>query len=396
MSVRGLMVCVGLWACSAFAQNDEALAAQKVQLEKLRAELADQIQLRAFDLLDELIFSWKNQPPFEVETPVVLADVSTPVGFGTGLQALIENHFFDVAVQNKDTHLVPAYCPQCTALVVHSGAKGTVVARGVDNPEALVAAGLESRAKHALFLDFEIEGAALVLRARITSLEPQLPILYAKTLSTSTSTAPLLRAGESLKSAEQARQEYLDTLTGRGMIHVPLRLGVQSFAADEDQAVRSVPMAWLQSGGELALTQSRGWLASLLVGITYAPQSYVGWSLQARFSRLLGLTSSLTGPDIYAFVGAGVFALYGAGALAFRDQIPTFSDIIDAATPGKEPSTVLGQWHLGVELRVKHRIGASLYLESTPYLDNAPMIGKIIDLGVFSFHSFGLEVSFWF
>lgn len=395
MKRLGFTLCLAL-SSLAVAQTDTALEAQKVQLEKLRGEIADQIQFKAYDLLDELVLDWKGRPPFELDTPVVLAEVNVPVGFGSGLSALLENHFLDIVLKNRDTHVVPAQCSACMAMVVHSGAKGTVVARGVDQPEALTAAGIQTGAKHALFLDFEIEGAALVLRTRITSLEASLPIVYAKTLTTSTSSAALLRSGEQLKSAEAARQEYLDALTGRNLLTVPIRFGIQTFSAPEGQPVRSAPMAWLQSGLEFSLTHTRGWIASVLVGITWAPQVHVGWSLHARFARLIGLSSSLTTPDVYVFAGGGLFALYGAGALAFRDRTPTAEELLLALTPGREPSSIIGTGQLGLEVRVKNRVGAAAYIETAPYLDNSPAVGRLIDLGFIRFHSFGVEVSFWF
>lgn len=388
-----------LLPCPVLAQADVALEAQKVQLEKLRGEIADQVQFKGYELLDELVLVWKAHPVFELETPVVLAEVSVPVGFGSGLSALLENHFLDVVLKNRDARIQPAHCPACTSMVVHSGAKGTVVARGVDQPEALASAGLQAGAKHALFLDFEIEGAALVLRARITGLEPALPIVWAKTLSTTTSTAALLRAGEDLKSGPQARQEYLDAINGRGLFGVPVRLGAQTFGTPPNSSAgstRTVPLAWVQTGLELSLTHARGWIASVLAGITWAPQSHVGWELHARFARLLGLASSLTTPDVYVFIGGGMFALYGPAALAFRDKTPTVEDLVLALTPGREPSSVIGTGQLGLEVRVKNRVGAALYLETAPFLDQSPSVGILVDLAIIKFHSFGVEVSFWF
>lgn len=387
---------VALLAPALASAQSDALESQKLKLEQLRAEVADQVQFKAYDLLDELVLAWKERPVFPLDTPVVLAEVSVPVGFGTGLTALIENHFLDVLLQNQGTHVVPAHCPACTAMVVHSGAKGTLVARGVDNPEALASAGLLSGARHALFLDFEIEGSALVLRARITALTPALPIVAAKTLSSATTAAALLRAGEHLKTAEEARAEYLEALNSRGIVLVPLRFKIQTFATPSGGQARSVPLVWAQSGVEVALTRSRGWTASVLAGIHWAPQSSVGWSLQARFSRLLGLSSSLTTPDVYVFFGGGMFTLYGVGALAFKGSTPTLEELADAVTPGHEPSATVGTAQVGFEIRVKNRVGGAFYLESAPGLDSSPSIGRFIDLGVLRFHSYGFEVTFWF
>ncbi|WP_156865211.1 hypothetical protein [Pajaroellobacter abortibovis] len=63
--------------------------------------------------------------------------------------------------------MILVHYPQCTSFVIHSGAKGTVVSRGVDQPEALSPAASFSGARHALFWDFKVEGVALVLQARL-------------------------------------------------------------------------------------------------------------------------------------------------------------------------------------------------------------------------------------
>ena len=76
----------------------------------------------------------------------------------------------------------------CNAMVVHSGRNGTVVARGSDLPEALELVSKASSARHALYLDFEAEGADLVMRVRITTIDPDLPIVYARSLSANSGT----------------------------------------------------------------------------------------------------------------------------------------------------------------------------------------------------------------
>jgi len=370
--------------------------AQRAQLEALRGEIAAQIQLQAYDLLDELVFGWTEQPVFALETPVVLAGVSVPVGFGSGMQALVENHFAALIVKNPRTRVALTHCPQCTAMVVHSGARGTIVSRGVDEPEALSAAGTLSGSRHALFLDFEVEGSALVLRARITSLEPALPIIYAKTLSTSTSSPALLRSGDRLKSSAEAHQEYVDALQGRGLYLVPVRIGVRAYAAGSSAPISATPFPWLQAGVEGSLTQARSWMGSFSVGFSWVPELHTGWLAQGRISRLLsGSTSSLTGPDLYAFVGGSVISIRGNGALIFKDTIPDLDDLLGQLT-GDEPDATFGAFQLGLELRLKNRIGAGVFLESMPALNDAPAIGNYLDLGLIQFHSLGVEVSVCF
>jgi hypothetical protein len=398
-AMKRLVLCavaIGSWL-SARAADENIVNAQQAQIEQVRGEIAAQIQLQAFDLLDELVFEWSRQPPFGVETAVVLADVSVPVSFGSGLEALIENHFAANLAKNKSAKLVLAHCPQCTAMVVRSGAKGTVVSRGVDDWAALSAAGALAQSRHALFLDFEIEGEALVLRSRITSLEPALPIVYGKTFSTSTSSPALLRSSEKLKSAADARQEYLDVLNGRGPVSIPVHIGVRSYAAKNDSRtpIMSVPFVWVQAGAEVALTQSRAWTASLSLGASWMPELHVAWMAQARLSRLLtGTVTSLSNPDLYAFFGGSVISIYGDSAAAFQAEEPDLGAIL-AAARGTKPSTVLGAFQVGLELRVKNRIGVAAFLETLPAMEGSPTVGTYIDF-LIKFHSVGVEVLFCF
>jgi hypothetical protein len=152
----------------------------------------------------------------------------------------------------------------------------------------------------------------------------------------------------------------------------------------------------VQTGVEVSLTRARGWTASVLAGITWAPESHFGWSLHARFERLLGLASSLTTPDVYVFVGGGLFSLYGLGALAFRNTTPTIEELSAALLPGRQPSFTIGEFQVGLEVRIKNRLGGTFYISSAPWLDNSPSIGRLIDLGIIRFHSWGFEVTFWF
>ncbi len=379
---------------SARADQPSVVDAQRAQIEALRGQVAAQIQLQAYDLLDELVFGWNEQPVFAVETPLVLADVSVPVGMGTGLQALIENHVVALLGKNPRTRVYLVHCPPCTSLVVHSGVKGTVIARGVDEPEALDRARTASGSRHALFLDFEAEGSALVLRARITSLERTLPIVYARTLATTTASPALLRSGERLKSAAEARQEYLEALERRGNYQVPIGMGVRTYPAGPER-LRLPPFAWLQAGVEASLTQAQAWSGSLVLGGSWAPDLHVGWMAQARVARLLsGSVRSLTHPDLYAFLGGAVYSIHGQSAQLFRDRIPDAETLIAQAL-GVRPQATFGAFQLGLQLRVQNRIGAAAFLEVLPSMGNAPSIGSYLDVGV-SFKSMGVEVSFCF
>lgn len=391
--MRRALALLALLPASAWAQSpvtDE----QRAQLESLRGEVAAQIQLQAYDLLDELVYGWTQQPPFGLETPVVLAGVSVPVGFGSGMQALIESHFASVVVANPRSRVILSHCPPCSAMVIHSAAKATIVARGVDQPEALAAAGALSGSRHALFLDFEAEGASLVLRARITGLEPALPIVYAKTLSTSTSSPALLRTGARLKSAAEANQEYFDAINGLTSYVVPLRIAIRSYAQG-DQPLAVPPFIWLQAGFEGAFTQARSWTGGISVGYSYAPELHNAFLVQGRVARLVsGTSTSLTRPDLYFFLAASAIDVRGLDAAVFREDVPTVEEVL-AANRGEDPHQAFGAFQVGLETRVKNRIAAGIFLESLPTKADAPSLGSYVTFGV-KFQTAGAEVTFCF
>lgn len=371
-------------------------AAQAVELDRVRAEVADQVHLAAYDLIDELVYGLTREPVFQNPTPVVLASVTVPVGLGTGLGALIENHVADVLLHNPTSHIRLVHCPTCTAVVVHSGPEGTVVSRGLDNPDVLAELG-GTAGQHALFLDLEAEGSWLVLRARLTQLTPELPIVWSHTLATSASTPALLRQPEALKSAAEARQEYLDALHDRGPVSIPLRFMVRSYARpDVSQGIAPPPFPWLQTGVELGATDARSWTVSLMLGYSFIPQAYQGMMAQARVSRLLtGRARSLTRPDLYAFFGTAVVSVWGPGTAPFQPD-PLTADAITAGLNEEGPRTTFGALHVGLDLRMGNRIGLSTFLETIPDLTNSPNLGTYIDFGLLGFQTLGTEITFWF
>ncbi|MCP4500564.1 MAG: hypothetical protein GY822_11445 [Deltaproteobacteria bacterium] len=373
------------------------------KIERLRAEIANQIQLQAYDLLDELVFGWLEAPPFAIPTSVVLADVTAPFAYGSGLEALIENHLAQLLIKNPKTNVIMAHCPACNALVVHSDAVGTVMGRGVDQPKALKKLRGGSGAEHALFLDFEGEGTALVARVRITRLTALLPIVYARTLSTRLAKAALLRKPDRLLSAQDAREEYESLLEGRGPISIPVRFVLSAFSPSQDAALPfPIPIPWLQIGGEMSMGTARAWTGSLILGATFVPTIHSGAMFQARVHRLLtGSSFSLTRPDIYGFFGVAVMGIQGATATVLVPPSQT-SAVLDLVG-------ILGSMALypsvqaGLELRVNNRIGASFFFESMPTLQDNDNIGNWldsldtgIDFGPLQINSMGVEVTFTF
>lgn len=381
-----------LFALPAWAQDaDEA---RRAELEKLRSEVAGQVQLAAYNLLDELVYGWTKTPPFSQPTPVFLADMSVPVGYGTGLKGLLENHLGTLLVANPASRVTYSHCPACTAMMVHSGPTGTVVSRGHDDPKTLEKIG-GAGGRTALYIDFAAEGAWLVLRARLVKLTPELPIIWSRTLSSAVGAPSLLRSPTNLKSASDARREYLDALNEKGPFRVPIRMTLRSYEAGPTSNVAPPPILWLQTGVEIALTHTEAWTASVLVGYAWLPDAYDGVMIQSRFSRLIsGRTRSLTRPNLYLFLGGALMTLDGPAIGPFL--ITDGNTLIQNAEDSLDVRASFGSLHLGLDLRVGNRIGMSVFLENMPAYNDSDTIGTFLGDDGFEFHSFGTEVSFWF
>lgn len=298
---------------------------------------------------------------------------------------------------NPGTNIELVHCPSCTAVVVHSGPEGTVVSRGMDNPEVLEELGSAS-GRHALFIDVEAEGTFLVLRARITRLTPDLPIVWSHTVSTSASTPALLREPRALKSAEEARQEYIDTLESRGRVTVPLRFGVRTYAQPQgnNAGTPPPPFPWIQSGVELSPTGAQVWRSSFVVGYSFIPQAYQGLMGQARIARLLtGRYRSLTRPDLYLFGGGAVMSVWGPATGSFSNETLTADQLI-LALEGDDPRATFGALHLGLDARLGNRVGIAVFLETLPGFYDSRNLGRYIEPAGVEAHSFGTEVSLCF
>jgi hypothetical protein len=376
--------------------------ARDAELERVRARVADQVQLTAYDLLDELVYGMTQAPPFERETPVILAALTVPIGLGSGLQALAENHLSGLLIQNPTSRIQLVHCPACTQVVVHSGPEATTISRGIDDP-AFLADLARGGERHALFVDLEAEGSSLVLRARITKLDPNLPVIWTRTLATDGSVPGLLRAGDDLKSAAEARSEYLAALRDRGPVAVVGRAGVRTYARSEEgdpetgqRGTPPPPFLWVNLGAELSPTDDQDWLASITIGGSFIPQAYQGILIETRIERLLtGRARSHVRPDLYFFATGGAMTVWGDATAGFQTPTLTTADILNA-NQGRAPRFILGYLGIGLDLRLGNRIGLGGYLENVPYVRNSANIGTHIRPFGIGFHSLGLEASLWF
>jgi hypothetical protein len=50
----------------------------------------------------------------------------------------------------------------------------------------------------------------------------------------------------------------------------------------------------------------------------------------------------------------------------------------------------------GLDLRIGQRVGATVFVQSTPTLNGSPGVGRWLDYGVLQVHTIGGEVTLWF
>lgn len=394
--VAFLLGCIA-WHASAWAEIDIAEDLHRERMEKLRKVHANQIHLMATDLLDELVLAYKSAPPFAKPTQIVLADVNGPLGYGSGFEAILENHLAELLIEHPQTGLRLVHCPACHATTTHSDAKATVISKGIDQPDALRALGVKTGSLHAMFIDVEAEGANLVLRARIVALEEGLPVVHARTISSNFLSPALLRSGNFLVSAEKARASYLEAVSKQGPLQFPVRFSISSFASSRDSVfLAPPPIVWLSAGGEFAINHSRDWLGAILVGGTWVPSLYNGYMLQGRLMRLLtGAAASYTHPNLYLTVGASLIGLQGPVTLTLQDEQPNLT-VIQQLLNNTTPLFFYPSLQVGLDLRIGQRIGIALLGETTPTLANAPAIGTHLDFLFLQIHAVSAEVSLCF
>jgi hypothetical protein len=389
-------------ATTARAEGTAGDAVERAQAETLRGEIANHVHLRAMNLLDELVLAMQDAPPVQETVAVAIGDVTGPFGWGSGFEALLENHLSDLLTRHPETRLRPVLCAACRSVAVHSTTKATVLARGIDLPDVLSRLG-GTGATHALFIDVEAEGADVVLRAHLAALSPGLPLLWARTLTSSTAADALLRSDEHLVTAREAREEYLSALRQRGRLTPIARVALLQFAPNDQElyddftgfplppAIPVAPLYWLVGGAELSFTNNREWLGSLAVGGSHVPFLYTSAMVQARLSRLVGgNVASLVWPSVYVVGGLTIAGLVGNEATKLRDP----SGVLNL--PTEDAMHAWPSVHLGLDVRLGQRLGAALTLEQAPTLFNRASIGAWGPAWPLQANAIGAEVNLWF
>ena len=366
-----------------------------VRIDDARSQIANQLHLQAYDLIDQMVYEWSNNPIFEKPTAVVVAAVNAPLGLGSGLMALLENHLYAVVIGNPKTNLLLVQCSACTDMMIHSGKEGTVLSRGIDQP-GILERHLNTAPDFALYVDLEAEGASLVLRVRLTKIEPKRPIIWAKSYTPTIGSSALLRSTSPLVSAEDARNEYLSVLRGEGPIAIPLKFTLHTFASGENDTINP-PLFMLQTGIEITPTFARAWAASFTGGMIYLPDTYIGLHGQARVYRLIsGNYRSLTSPDVYLFMGADITTVSGESIASLTPEETSLTDLLTATNPNLKPRATFGGFQLGLEVRVNNKIGVTVGLKSIPSLRDSPTMGDFLKTAFMDFQSLSTEVAFWY
>ncbi len=336
--------------------------------ERTRAEMANEIQFYAQDLLDELVYQWAKNPPLPETSRVVVMGINVPVGMNAQLAIMLEDHFFELLLKNRKTGLQPVHCVPCAAVVTKTTDRGTIIGRG---SQVLPLSQLmpQQNADLALYLDIEAEGSKLVLRARLVQLTKDLPIVAVKGLTTSTASAPLLRDSANLKSAEEVKQDYLDVLSRRFALTFPIRIATSIFIGadtNDPEIVAIPPLIWLKLGAETSTTRSDLWTGGLHLGISSLPKSHDAWSFSGRLSRLLtNELRSLSRPDLYFFLEGGYIEMVGPSAIIFKsNRQVTPSEIIAKNKKEKtDPKASDTFARFGIESRIKEFYRFGLFAE---------------------------------
>jgi hypothetical protein len=391
-------ICLNLFRFFSAAQAQELQPTDEEtwkSAEVLRAELAHDVQFYATQLIDEMVYEWTRSKPFETPTPLLMMNISVPLGLGSGFTTLLENHLAEVLLKNPNTNLIPSHCPSCLAWTVHSTPDGTVLSRGTEDPDQLLKDSPNSKIKHSLYLDFEAQGSSLILRSKIVSLQKGLPIVSAKSYSTSTSAPALLRDPNRLKSSAEVREEYKQILAGRDRFLFPLRAIARIYSPPEGGNSSTSPFVWFEVGAESFFTQEQRWGGGISVGFTSLKGVHEGWSTGARVVRLIsGSSKSFTHPDVYFVLGGTILNVKGENARAFQRTPASTVDLLRDAK-GDEPQASFASWKIGTELRIKNRFSAGIFGEILPS-PASNRIGTYVDLGAASIRGYGLEVGLWF
>lgn len=339
-------------------------------MERSRLTAANQIQLYAVDMIDDLIYEWIENPPFNDQTNLSLVSLDVPMGLNPKMKGILENHFYALMAEHGETGIKISHCRSCTQLTAYNSGSQTIYGQGYDVlPTDQLALPKKSKL---LFLDFSVDDHYMILRAKVVNNTDEKEVLYAKTIVKSSSEAPLLRDNKNIVSKEEARKQYLKMLRKDFVYSVPLSLDVYSFEASDDAQVGIIPLVWWDISVEGGASMDRTWLFSTGVAVAYLPDTYSAFRLGGRLLyRLDSGYFSMARPRTYLFSDLAFSRITGAGVAAIvDDSIVTPGNII-ASEEGNDNDleTIMVGIKFGVQLRVNRLYRFSAYIQALPSED---------------------------
>ena len=358
-------------------------------MERSRLTAANQIQLYAIDLIDELIYEWRKNPPSYGGENLSLVSLDVPMGLNSKMRGIVENHFYSLIANYSDIGIRMSHCRSCTQLTAYNNGFQTTYGQGYDVlPTQKL--GLPEKSK-LLFLDFSVEDHYMVLRAKIVNNSAKREILYAKTIVKSSSEAPFLRDDKNIISKQEARDKYIKMLKKDFVYSFPLSIDVYSFEAASDAAVGIIPLVWWDISVEGGASYDRRWLFSSGVAAAYIPDNYSGFRVSGRLLyRLDSGYYSMARPRLYIFSDLAFSRITGSGVTALVDDSLLTPDniIANAEDDTTNLETLMIGLKLGLQIRINRLYRFSAYIQSLPTEEgNANLSSSVIK-------SYGAEVGF--
>ena len=344
-----------------------------------------------FDLIDEMVHSWKLQGPFRESTLVSLVEIDAPVGLDDRFQVEVENHLLDVLTHQPGMSVKLGFCSACRKWVVKSTQRGTYFSRGIDQPDILKSLQTTHSAKYGLSLGFEADHQNLVLRAQIFSLaEDGQPLVWAQTYSTSSSSRLVLQKDTPLLSLKEARVLQDDIINRREPLKFVTRTTMRMFGIKSSGgfgATSNAPVLFLEQSIESQLLPKKDRRMAFTIGATSIDKAMWGYSVGGHFANLLFKNEpSLINPDVYLILGMQFVRMRGPAALIYGAEE---LDIVKIRNRSTEPRASLMTYRLGVEAHIKNRFGALIFIENVPTLSKSKLIKQEKLLGL-TYHDYGV------
>ena len=346
------------------------------------------LRLMASDLVDDVIYSWLQNPPVSGPADFIVAEIDAPIGIDKRFETDIENHLYELVRANPRLPISLVHCAVCRQWMAVSGPKRTIIGRALEQPE-----GQEQLSHyphlHALSLHFDVVGTDLVLWAELYEVASPQRVVWSQRFAHNTSARVLLRDPHHLISIPEAREEQKRILAGRETIQAVTRFPIRTFkgAGSTGGATQVPPLLFLDQSLEAILSPHRNKRAGLSLGVTSIKGSMQGWSFGTSYQQLLFRDEpSLTEPDLYLRAAVTFMRLEGPGSAVFSgNQI----DVAHLINSNDDVRASLTTYQIGLEAHIKYRFGVSVFLEYIPQLEDSQVIATQHLL--IPFHSLGVS-----